>query len=193
LKEANESLRTADRRKDEFLATLAHDPALAPEPNRAQCASFTFLAIRTAGSRTMRLPRWLVVTLLTASLFAVLGSGAWWWMTWPGRVALQFVALLANGDREVAIGMIHDHDSPAPSVLEATLELRSPAQRTLKDIIAAKQGFRLDTEIQLTLKDMIDAKLSFGAARSRRFLYPEPWCFSVERGKVIHNFTYNWL
>jgi WD domain, G-beta repeat len=31
----------------------------------------------------MRLPRWLVVTLLSVSLLALLGAGAWWWVTWP--------------------------------------------------------------------------------------------------------------
>src|SRR5262245_47786220 len=138
----------------------------------------------------MKLPLWLVVSLLTMSVLAVLAVGAWWWVTWPERVALQFVTLLANGDRGAAIGMLHDHvslHSLPPVVLEEVLELelRSPAQRTLTDIIEAKQQFRLDTEIQLTLKDIIDAKLSFGTARSRRLLHTEPWFFSVERGTVI--------
>lgn len=37
----------------------------------------------------MKLPRWLVVSLLSASLLAVLGSGAWWWVTWPVTTALR--------------------------------------------------------------------------------------------------------
>jgi hypothetical protein len=34
----------------------------------------------------MKLPRWLVVSLLTVSAFAVLGYGAWWWVTWPEQI-----------------------------------------------------------------------------------------------------------
>jgi hypothetical protein len=38
----------------------------------------------------MRLPRWLVVSLLSASVLTVLGAGAWWWVTWPERTANKF-------------------------------------------------------------------------------------------------------
>jgi len=34
----------------------------------------------------MRLPHWLVVSLLTMSLLAVLGAGAWWLVTWSGPI-----------------------------------------------------------------------------------------------------------
>jgi hypothetical protein len=40
----------------------------------------------------MRLPRWLVVSLLAVSVLAVPGAGAWWWVTWPERTANQFCA-----------------------------------------------------------------------------------------------------
>ena len=39
----------------------------------------------------MKLPGWLVVTLLTASLLAALSAGTWWWVTWPERMARAFV------------------------------------------------------------------------------------------------------
>jgi hypothetical protein len=45
----------------------------------------------------MKLPRWLTVILLSASVLAVLGAGAWWWVTWPEALASQFCELV--GDR----------------------------------------------------------------------------------------------
>jgi hypothetical protein len=38
----------------------------------------------------MRLPRCLVVILLTASGLALPGAGAWWWVTWPERTAREW-------------------------------------------------------------------------------------------------------
>src|SRR5262245_17388964 len=46
----------------------------------------------------MRLPRWLVWTLLSASVLAVLGASAWLWVTWPDRTARTFFGLLQYGD-----------------------------------------------------------------------------------------------
>jgi hypothetical protein len=39
----------------------------------------------------MRLPRWLVVSLLSASVLAVLGYVSWWWVTWPERTAWELM------------------------------------------------------------------------------------------------------
>jgi hypothetical protein len=47
----------------------------------------------------MTLPRWLVVSLLSASLLAVLGAGAWWWVTWPVRTITEVERLITAGDR----------------------------------------------------------------------------------------------
>src|SRR5262249_49357107 len=44
----------------------------------------------------MRLPRWVLVSLLTVSFLAVLGAGAWSWVTWPERTAREFVSLVAG-------------------------------------------------------------------------------------------------
>jgi hypothetical protein len=46
----------------------------------------------------MKLPRWLVVSLLTVSVFAVLGSGVWWWLTWPKRTAESFAEFTAQAE-----------------------------------------------------------------------------------------------
>src|SRR5262245_43068123 len=44
----------------------------------------------------MKLPRWLVVTLLTVSFAVILGTGAWWWVTWPERSARRFEQVMHN-------------------------------------------------------------------------------------------------
>jgi hypothetical protein len=46
----------------------------------------------------MKLPRWLVVSLLSASTIAVLGACAWWWVTWPDRTLQKFVAFMQIQD-----------------------------------------------------------------------------------------------
>jgi hypothetical protein len=59
----------------------------------------------------MRLPHWLVVTLLTVSVFAVLDAGAVWWVAWPTRTMNKFVVLLRAGDLDSANKMIIDSDT----------------------------------------------------------------------------------
>src|SRR5262245_32188622 len=54
----------------------------------------------------MKLPRWLVVSLLTSSALAVFGAGAWWWVTWPKRTISAFTALLAHGHLDQANRLI---------------------------------------------------------------------------------------
>jgi hypothetical protein len=46
----------------------------------------------------MKLPQWLVVSLLSASVLAVLGAGVWWWVTWPERTARHFIELINTED-----------------------------------------------------------------------------------------------
>src|SRR5262245_26925254 len=41
-------------------------------------------------TNSIKMPRWLVVSLLTLSMAGVLGAGAWWWMKWPERVMSEF-------------------------------------------------------------------------------------------------------
>jgi hypothetical protein len=45
----------------------------------------------------MKLPRWLVVTLLASSALGVLGAAAWWWVAWPERTARELITLLDEG------------------------------------------------------------------------------------------------
>jgi hypothetical protein len=42
----------------------------------------------------MKLPRWLVIAMLTTSMLSVLAAAGWWWVTWPERTAREFVGLM---------------------------------------------------------------------------------------------------
>lgn len=54
----------------------------------------------------MKLPRWLVLSLLTFNAFAILAAAAWWWADYPSRTAREFVALVAQGELEQANEMM---------------------------------------------------------------------------------------
>jgi hypothetical protein len=56
--------------------------------------------------RPVRLSRWLVVSLLSISVLAVLGAGAWWWVTWPERTAKEFVDLVCADRLDDARNML---------------------------------------------------------------------------------------
>jgi hypothetical protein len=99
----------------------------------------------------MRLPRWLVVSLLTTSVFTVVGAGAWWWLTWPERAAREFQSLLAQRKWDDASAMLlyAGVDYPPDTVMawlagsnqdELTLE---PQPWTLTDVCRGRRQFKL--------------------------------------------------
>ena len=54
----------------------------------------------------MRLPRWLLVSLIILIVLAPLVAAGWWWFTWPSRSLRLFVELMAVGRIEEANGMM---------------------------------------------------------------------------------------
>jgi hypothetical protein len=42
--------------------------------------------------RPMKIPHWLVVSMLAASTLAILVVAGWWWVTWPERTARFHIA-----------------------------------------------------------------------------------------------------
>jgi hypothetical protein len=57
----------------------------------------------------LKFPRWLVVSMLTASglaVITVLGGGVWWWCTAPERTARRFATLLAERDLDAVNEML---------------------------------------------------------------------------------------
>jgi hypothetical protein len=92
----------------------------------------------------MKLPRWLVVSLLTVSVLAVLGAGAWWWVTWPERTAIAYVERRARMATER-----EQHERSLPPGAAKGLPVFfpkhwrdvSPQSRTVLDLVIGRERF----------------------------------------------------
>jgi hypothetical protein len=51
----------------------------------------------------MKLPRWLMLTMVTSSLLSVLAAAGWWWITWPGTAVRQISLRIDEAKREQCI------------------------------------------------------------------------------------------
>jgi len=54
----------------------------------------------------MKLPRWLVIAMLTTSVLSVLAAAGWCWVTWPERTAREFLDLMRENRRDDAKAMM---------------------------------------------------------------------------------------
>jgi hypothetical protein len=59
----------------------------------------------------MRLPRWLLVTLIVVSAVALVAVPAWLWVEMPRRTAEKFVAVVEAGDIQAAQRMLRTNNS----------------------------------------------------------------------------------
>jgi hypothetical protein len=105
----------------------------------------------------MHLPRWLIVTLLSASVLAVLGYGVWWWSTWPERTLNQFLALgragnwtalsqicICNGDPFAALDIQDVDEELDVETREFYRDLRIVGSSASPlDVMMARRQFRL--------------------------------------------------
>jgi hypothetical protein len=112
----------------------------------------------------MKLPRWLVAILLTANFAAVLGAGAWFWVTWPERTAQEFVRRLANKEELSWVDMLPSQNDPI--ALDVVKSLRptswsdvKPRPRSLLEFLLCQRRFDTSDDVG--------------------------WGFTVERGSVI--------
>jgi hypothetical protein len=100
----------------------------------------------------MKLPRWLLVTLLTTSLLALLSAGTWWWVTWPERTAREFMSMLAAGEYEELVekfGGAAYYSYQEPSRIawylwqwEGSAGRLERGSRGIQDVILGRQTFR---------------------------------------------------
>lgn len=106
----------------------------------------------------MKLPRWLVVSLLTLSVFALSSAGAWWWVTWPVRTAREFVTLVENLEWELANDMVTPDAQKNAHWIEYervdtedlwSIGLLFPNQRSLTDILCARQTFGIGDHVNM--------------------------------------------
>ena len=103
----------------------------------------------------MRLPRWLVLSMLTVSVLAVLGAlgaGVWWWVTWPERTVREYIALSLEGDFEQVDQMTEPKRGFVPFESDeerlrwrarwSSLRVEPAGNRTLIGVILGRQNFR---------------------------------------------------
>src|SRR5262245_458393 len=96
----------------------------------------------------MKMPHWLVVSLLTLSMLAVLGFAGSWWVTWPERTARKYVSLVSDQDIDTAFEI---SAGDKPEVLFAFHELlptwrRSDLQmdsRKVADLLYGRRHFQI--------------------------------------------------
>ena len=48
----------------------------------------------------MKLPRWLLWGMVSCTLFSALAAAGWWWVTWPERTVMRFLARQVGGSIE---------------------------------------------------------------------------------------------
>ena len=103
----------------------------------------------------MKLPRWLVIAMLSSSVLSVPLAAGWWWVTWPERTAREFVERLAGNDDESWKTMMRADERS--KLLERVLAITArpkdwsnvtPQPRTLIDLCAGRHGFLIDGEYQ---------------------------------------------
>jgi len=54
----------------------------------------------------MRLPRWLVIVLISTTVITALSFAGWWWVSWPDRTAREFTELMSAEKWEEAQRML---------------------------------------------------------------------------------------
>jgi hypothetical protein len=125
----------------------------------------------------MKMPRWLVVSLLTVSVLAVLGAGVWWWVTWPERTAREFCELNRAGRFKDAYQM---HEPPYPDGIMKNVKMDelSPAGRDMYT------SLRFDIDDSRSLIDILFGRATItlhttwaGEDRTKRFV--------VQRGRLF--------
>jgi hypothetical protein len=93
----------------------------------------------------MRLPRWLVVSLMNASVIAILGSGTWWWVTWPERTMRAYRDAGEQGRldemKKMSSALMRQHLEAFTEGKTIRLGLLHPVPRTFTDVLLCRQGF----------------------------------------------------
>ena len=96
----------------------------------------------------MKLPRWLVILMLSTSVLAVLVAAGWWWFTWPERTAREFVRALADGRYDDATRLMPDPFYTFPQIAydrSAWEQSRLQSERrSLADFFFGRQRFKLE-------------------------------------------------
>ena len=123
----------------------------------------------------MKLPRWLMIGMLTSSVLAVLAAAGLWWVTWPERTAREYIALMAEEKFDATRAMTTSETwYELNSILGKKLtqsNLERGARRS-SDLILGRQCFRISNAGTVLKSHEPPASIDFR--------------FTVERGRVIN-------
>ena len=129
----------------------------------------------------MKLPRWLLIGMLTASVLAVLAAAGWWWVTWPERTARDLVELMGQARYEAASRMIKvnpEHPMPFlrghPDLQQAWNQANlSMDSSSWLDLVSGRRRFRIPRDGPLIVLERNTTRVEILQS------------FTVERGKVV--------
>jgi hypothetical protein len=122
----------------------------------------------------MKLPRWLVVSMLAASSLAILALAGWWWVTWPERTMHEFRSLINDGQFDQANAMVTNKQGSATDevTISGRFWRRHPNEdlffletRTLDDLLNARRVCKLPTSRMVVVfeRSRISARTESGA------------------------------
>lgn len=112
----------------------------------------------------MKMPRWLVVSLLSVSVLAVLGYGTWWWVTWPERTARKFVELVNCEDFDSANSMLaYPRNTQGPHLVKDgdLLGVDEVGFHTATNRKGFVQAFHDKKVRSRSFRDMLEGRLNF--------------------------------
>src|SRR5262245_24201241 len=120
---------------------------------------------------TMKLPRWLVVSMLAASSLSIVAVACWWWVTWPERTARKFVEALSTGNDADAYAMV---SKPYMD------ELGTPGSIPVAVARPPKGWKEIETQVR-SIGETICGTQRFAVTSE---LPPKMWSFQVRLGTV---------
>jgi hypothetical protein len=126
----------------------------------------------------MKLPRWLVVCMLSVSGLSVLVAPGWWWVTWPEWTASEFVEMIREHElseaRRFSIGgtfdpfMAYLEDNSTSETALKALQVEVDGPQSLQDLFLGRQKLRLSfTTTEVSSETTISGEMSLVAQRGR--------------------------
>ncbi len=128
----------------------------------------------------MKLPRWLVIAMLTTSVLLPLAAAGWWWVTWPERTAREFYELMRDGRFIEAAELIE----PPPSGGDIDFVKDSAPESEWQSVMRTAQ---LELSESRYLSEYLMGRQRFRVTFTRRGR-DEFDVFIVQRGKVVTDF-----
>ncbi len=132
----------------------------------------------------MKLPRWLVIAMLTTSVLSVLAAAGCWWVTWPERTAREFVELIATEKFEAAQAMMGQEEIVWTAERGCSVPVRS----------SSKWG---DVEAKpRSLMNLLACTGQYGIPHAAYNDYPDhrdswlEWTFTARRGKIVESWWF---